>query len=96
MPARGKTMQQTPTRIINKPAWVDLGTKDPAAARDFYGKLFGWTIEVNPDPLYGGYGIAKVDGNDTAGIGPKQSPEQPTAWSFYIGTEDVAPWSSRR
>jgi len=83
-------MQQTPTRIINKPAWVDLGTKDPTAARDFYGKLFGWKTEVNPDPQYGGYGLAKLDGQDTAGIGGLQSPDQPTAWSFYIGTDDCA------
>ena len=49
-------MTETATRILNKVAWVDLAAKDAAAARDFYGKVFGWTIEVNPDPQYGGYG----------------------------------------
>jgi predicted enzyme related to lactoylglutathione lyase len=77
------------TSTANRPAWVDLATSDAEAARTFYGKLFGWDIEVNPDPQYGGYGIARVDGGDAAGIGPVQSPQQPTTWSLYVGTDDV-------
>ena len=82
-------MAETATRILNKPAWVDLATSDPAAARDFYSKLFGWQIEVNPDPQYGGYALAKVDGQDAAGIGGLQQPNQLTAWSLYIGSDDL-------
>jgi predicted enzyme related to lactoylglutathione lyase len=82
-------MTQAATETRNKPAWVDLATKDPEAARDFYGKLFGWQVEVNPDPQYGGYGRARIDGQDVAGIGGVQSPDQPTTWSFYIGTDDA-------
>ena len=82
-------MTDTATAIINKPAWVDLATKDPAAAREFYSKVFGWNVEVNPDPQYGGYGLAKVNGKDAAGIGGTQSPDQPSAWSVYIGTTDI-------
>ena len=77
------------TTTANRPAWVDLATRDADAARTFYAKLFGWDIEVNPDPQYGGYGIARVDGRDAAGIGPVQSPQQPTAWSMYVGANDV-------
>jgi len=77
------------TAIVNKVTWVDLGTKDAAAARDFYGTLFGWDVQVNPDPQYGGYALAKLDGRDAAGIGPTQSPDQPSAWSVYIGTTGV-------
>jgi predicted enzyme related to lactoylglutathione lyase len=77
------------TAIANKPAWVDLGTNDAAGARDFYSKLFGWDIQVSPDPQYGGYGRALSSGKDAAGIGPLMSPEQPSAWSLYIGTGDV-------
>jgi predicted enzyme related to lactoylglutathione lyase len=82
-------MAHIATAIINKPAWIDLSTTDPAAARDFYSKVFGWNAEVNPDPQYGGYAIAKVDGEDAAGIGGTQSPDQPAAWSVYIGTDDI-------
>ena len=74
----------------NRPAWVDLSTSDPAAARDFYRNLFGWTWYINPDPQYGGYAIARVDGTDVAGIGALQMPEAPTAWMVYIGTDDAA------
>jgi len=82
-------MVDTATAVINKPAWVDLATTDPAAARTFYAKVFGWSVEVNPDPQYGGYGLAKVAGKDAAGIGGMMSPDQPSAWAVYIGTDDV-------
>ena len=82
-------MAQAATAIANKPAWVDLASNDAAGSRDFYSKVFGWDIEVNQDPQYGGYALARSRGKDVAGIGPTQSPDQPTAWSLYIGTEDV-------
>jgi len=88
-------MADAAVAILNKPAWVDLASKDPAAARDFYSRLFGWNVEVNPDPQYGGYGIAKVDGKDAAGIGGAMSPDQPSAWSVYIGTDDIDALSKR-
>jgi len=79
----------TATATLNKPAWVELSSPDAAASRDFYARLFGWQVEVSPDPQYGGYAIAKVGGDDAAGIGPKQMAEAPTAWGLYIGTEDI-------
>jgi predicted enzyme related to lactoylglutathione lyase len=81
--------QATITRV-NKPAWIDLSSSDAAASREFYSKLFGWQLEISPDPQYGGYAIAKLGGEDVGGIGPTQSPEQPTVWSLYIGTDDAA------
>src|SRR5438128_11428396 len=83
-------MAEAKTAVANKPTWVDLSTTDASAAREFYSKLFGWKVEVNPDQQYGGYGMAKISGQDVAGIGPKMSPETPTAWSIYIGTTDAA------
>jgi len=88
-------MTETATRILDKVAWVDLSAKDAAAARGFYDKVLGWTTEVNPDPQYGGYGRSRVDGKDVAGIGPAQSPDQPSAWSVYIGTDDLDGLSKR-
>lgn len=82
-------MADVATTTRNKPTWVDLAAKDPAAARDFYSKVFGWDIEVNPDPQYGGYGRAKAGGKDAAGIGGVMSPDAPSAWSVYIGTDDI-------
>ena len=83
-------MADTTSPAANKPIWIDLASSDPAASREFYAKLFGWQVEVNPDPQYGGYALAKIGGKDVAGIGPKMMPEAPTAWSVYIGTTDAA------
>src|SRR6266852_20943 len=77
-------------RSSPKPIWLDLSSSDPAGSREFYSKLFGWNIEVNPDPQYGGYGMARIAGKDVAGIGGKMSPEAPTAWLVYIATADAA------
>ena len=75
--------------VVGTPVWIDLASSDPAASRAFYAQLFGWTVEVNPDPQYGGYALARIGGRDVAGIGPKRLPEAPTAWSLYLGTTDV-------
>src|SRR5438067_413094 len=83
-------MAETKTMVANKPAWVELSSKDPAKSREFYGKLFDWKIDVQDDPQYGGYGMARVDGKDVAGIGGKQGEDQsPTSWNLYIGSNDV-------
>jgi predicted enzyme related to lactoylglutathione lyase len=75
-----------------RPAWVDLSSPDPAASRDFYGKLLGWDVSVSDDPQYGGYGIAHLadGGDDVAGIGGKMNPDAPTSWNLYVGTDDAA------
>jgi len=83
------------TSVAHKPVWVDLSTSDAEAARNYYAKLFGWKVEVNPDPQYGGYALAKIAGKDVAGIGPKQSPDAPSAWMVYIGTTDAADTTRR-
>jgi uncharacterized protein len=86
---KGDAMTAMAIATARKPIWVDLSSSDAAASREFYSKLFGWKVDVNPDPQYGGYGRALIDGKDVAGISPTQTPDQPTAWSFYIGTDDV-------
>ena len=82
-------MADTKTFVVNAPVWVDLSSTDAAKARDYYAKLFGWKVELAPDPDAGGYALAKLDGKDVAGIGPAQSPDGPSAWMVYIGTTDA-------
>jgi uncharacterized protein len=91
----GHEMANVATATLNKPAWIDLAAKDADAERQFYARLFGWDIQVNPDPQYGGYAIARIDGDDVAGIGPAMAPDQPTAWSLYIGSDDLEGLSKR-
>ncbi len=83
-------MAEARTAVASKPVWVDLSSKDAAGAREYYAKVFGWKIEVNPDPQYGGYALAKIGGKDVAGIGGTQSPDAPSAWNVYIGSHDAA------
>jgi predicted enzyme related to lactoylglutathione lyase len=86
---RRHDMAQTAVSTLNRPAWVELSSSDAAASRDYYSKLFGWQVEVNPDPQYGGYAIAQIGDQQVGGIGPTQSADQPTAWGLYIGTDNV-------
>ncbi len=83
-------MAEAKTAVAHKPIWLDLSSSDAAASRDFYSKLFGWKLEVNPDPQYGGYALGKIGGKDVAGIGPKMSADAPTMWLVYIATSDAA------
>jgi predicted enzyme related to lactoylglutathione lyase len=82
-------MAQTITKTLNRPSWVDLSSSDAEASRAFYARVFGWDVEVNEDPQYGGYALARIGGKDAAGIGPKMDPNAPTAWNVYIGTDDI-------
>src|SRR3979490_2964807 len=83
------TMAETKTFVANAPVWVDLSSTDAAGSRDYYAKLFGWKVELAPEPDAGGYALAKLKGKDVAGIGPVQSPDGPSAWMVYIGTHDA-------
>ena len=54
------------------PCFVDTLTADVPAAKDFYGGIFGWQF-AGPGPMPGDppgeYFIARVDGDDVAGVG---------------------------
>ena len=82
-------MANATATILDKPAWVDLSSHDAGASREFYAKVFGWDVEVNPDPQNGGYALAKLGDQDAAGIGPAMDPNAPTAWNVYLGTSDI-------
>ena len=54
--------------------WLDLGTTDLEASKNFYGQLFGWEFE-DLGPEAGGYNFARIGGKMVCGIGPAQKPE---------------------
>src|SRR2546426_9533976 len=83
-------MAEAKTAVANKPTWVDLSTTDASAAREFYSKLFGWKIEVDPDPQYGGYGVGEGGGKGAAGIGPQKAPDAPTGGAIQHSTDGIA------
>ena len=69
-------------------------TPDQAAAKEFYGALFGWDCDEVPldESAGGGYYLAvKLDGDAVAGIGA-QMPEMaghPAYWGVYLAVDDV-------
>ena len=86
MPARESYAQGTPS-------WVDLQTTDQAAAKAFYGGVFGWTYDDQPMDAGAVYSIAKIGDGQVAAIAP-QSPElkaagAPPMWNTYLAVDSV-------
>ncbi|MFB7948895.1 VOC family protein [Kitasatospora phosalacinea] len=71
------------------PCWVELATKDPAAAKAFYHELFGWRAEVVPDEKAMGYTRFHLGEQLVAGLSALMRPEQPTAWTIGFHTPDT-------
>lgn len=68
--------------------WIELATTDQAAAKSFYGSLFGWTANDNPMGPGEVYTIFQLQGRDAA-AGYTLRPEQrqqgvPPNWTVYI------------
>ncbi|HEY2723263.1 MAG TPA: VOC family protein [Pseudonocardiaceae bacterium] len=70
------------------PSWVDLGSRDPGAAADFYAGLFGWSV-ADQGPEAGGYRMAFLHDRPVAGIGPQQQPDIAPYWTTYVSVTDV-------
>jgi hypothetical protein len=68
-------------------------TTDVAAAKAFYGSLFGWSFEDRPVPMGGFYSMAFVDGDSVAAIAPQPpmvaETKAPAAWSTYLAVDNV-------
>jgi predicted enzyme related to lactoylglutathione lyase len=71
------------------PCWAQLSVSDPKAAQQFYGQLFGWTAETDPNPEAGGYTIFSLDGSPAAAVAPLMNPQQPVQWLLAFATTDV-------
>jgi len=71
------------------PNWIDIGSQDTDATANFYSQLFGWQVDdASPDPTYGGYRMANLNGRAVAGIGPAQSEGTPF-WTTYVSVADA-------
>jgi uncharacterized protein len=65
---------------------LDLSTDDPAAAKKFYKSVFDWKFKDFPEMKWTGIDVGKGVGG---GIGGKNMPTQPTAWTAYVDVTDV-------
>ncbi|MFC7495709.1 MULTISPECIES: VOC family protein [unclassified Nocardioides] len=73
------------------PSYVELVTPDQAAAKEFYGPLFGWDLEDVPMGDDGYYVAVGKGGDAVAGIsGPMPGLEEHAAWwGVYLTVDDV-------
>lgn len=72
-------------------SWSELLTTDVAAAKSFYGELFGWQFVDAPMENMT-YTVVKANDDEVAGIMcmPEGAPEgMPPVWGIYITVDDV-------
>ena len=73
--------------------WVELGTSDNEAAKNFYTQLFGWEADDHPMGPDSVYTILKLDGKDVGGL-YKLTPDMsaqgvPPHWMSYVATANA-------
>jgi len=75
------------------PCWFELGTTDQSAAKEFYGKLFGWSANDMPMGPDGVYTIFQLNGRDVGALWtlPQKLRDQgvPPHWGVYFAVPDV-------
>jgi predicted enzyme related to lactoylglutathione lyase len=73
--------------------WIELATTDQAAAKTFYGALFGWTPDDMPMGPGAYYTIFKLSGRDAAAgytlLPAQRALNVPPHWMLYILVENV-------
>jgi len=92
-PAQSHYLDQRPGTM----RWVELLTRDPAAAETFYAEVFGWKAETSEGEGTS-YTIFTLDGDAVAGmmLMPAEVPaEVPAYWSAYYLVDDAAATAAR-
>src|SRR5215469_10643723 len=68
---------------------VGLNTTDPDKAKEFYGKLFDWTLEDVPMGQHGTYTLIKPGSGTGGGMMKHPMPGAPSAWLSYVLVDDI-------
>jgi len=68
---------------------VELNTTDIAAARKFYGALFGWSLEDVPMGNGHDYTMIKVGEGTGGGMQPHPVKGAPSSWLSYVIVDDL-------
>jgi hypothetical protein len=73
------------------PSWVEHEAPDQAAAKEFYGGLFGWEYDDQPTDQGGVYSLATIEADRVAGLSGQQPDRQgqPAQWNVYLAADDV-------
>jgi uncharacterized protein len=73
--------------------WVELATTDQNAAKNFYGKLFGWSASdfpMGPNDFYSMFQVAGRDVGATYTLRPDQRAQGvPPHWMIYVAVESA-------
>jgi len=73
--------------------WIELGTTDPVAAKQFYASLFGWTINdmpMGPGEIYTIYTLAGRQAAASYGLNAEmRSHGVPPHWMIYIAVDSA-------
>jgi uncharacterized protein len=73
-------------------AWNELNTRDPEAAKVFYGEVFGWSFEEREFEGAGVYTSIELDGETIGGLSnitDRVPPEVPAHWLVYFAVVDA-------
>ncbi|MCB1029328.1 MAG: VOC family protein, partial [Microthrixaceae bacterium] len=74
------------------PSWTDLATPDTAAARAFYGELFGWSFDED-ETGETGYIMCNKNGHSAAGMmtlsDEMAASGMPPVWSSYVTVSNI-------
>ncbi|MEL6442182.1 MAG: VOC family protein [Cyanobacteria bacterium J06621_8] len=74
-------------------SWCELMTSDTTAAKEFYQKLFGWTLKDEPMPGGKTYTVIQAGEAKIGSIMPTEdalSEQKPTPhWGTYVTVENV-------
>lgn len=78
--------RETPQHV----RWNELPSPDPAAAKAFYARHFGFAFnEVMPMGPMGDYGFIDQGDMRIGAIMPRQNPQQPAMWTLYFGVPEI-------
>jgi uncharacterized protein len=93
-------MPERKSYVSGTPNWIDLQTTDQAAAKQFYGELFGWIYNDQPideeNKVF--YSIATLEGLDVAAIAPlgdQAAAGVPPHWNSYVSVDDIEATAGR-
>src|SRR6185436_8766513 len=79
--------------------WSELATSDPAAAKKFYGGLFGWDAEDTPAGPDMVYTTLRLRGREVGALYKQNQAEAdqhvPPHWNVYIAVESADATAAR-
>ncbi|OJW52511.1 MAG: hypothetical protein BGO67_06105 [Alphaproteobacteria bacterium 41-28] len=68
--------------------WVQLGSSDPKKAKDFYSKLFKWSL--NEKTMEKGHSFIEIDAGEGPIAGIHHAGEkEPVCWTPFVNVDDI-------